>query len=328
MKRIANPFSELVSFDNLYGAWQKAWRGAGKSSQSLDFNFNLENELLLLCDELKKELYQPGGYYYFTIHEPKKRLIAEAPFRDRVVHHAIVNVLEPIYERMFISDSYATRKNKGTHRAVYRAQQFLRSNRWYLKADIKKYFASIDLDILMSILCRKIKDTKLLGLIERILLCDTRYSGLPIGNLTSQFLANVYLDRFDHWIKDELGIKAYVRYMDDFVIFAENRDSLKTLLPRTEVYLEHELALNLKEKSVCINRRAHGLSFLGTRIFPNLIRIRSENLKRSLNRLKKVETEHSKGLLTEDQLRSSGQSIIAHLSSYQTGELRRKIFSG
>lgn len=329
MKRVGNLYPRIADFGNLYLAFRKAFKGAKRSGETLAFYFNMEWELLALRKELAERSYAPGGYRYFNVYDPKERTIAVAPFRDRVVHHAIVNVLEPIYESRFIFDSYATRKDKGTHRAVLRAQEFLRKHQWYLKADIQQYFASVNIDIMASILGRKIKDKDTMRLLRLILDCGGNGSqGLPIGNLTSQFLANVYLDPFDHFVKETLQVKQYIRYMDDLVIFSDDRQKLKDLRGELSAYLKDELELSLKEKSVIINQRSNGLSFLGTRVFPKLIRIKRENLTRSMRRYRHQEREFQAGKIDEETLCQSVQSIVGHMSFYDTLNLRKCVFTG
>ena len=227
MKRHRNLFPQVHDFGHLYRAYRRALRGSGHTREALAFSFHLERELLQLVQELRTGQYQPAPYRYFHIYEPKKRLISVAPFRDRVVHHALVGVLEPIFDRCFIYDSYATRVGKGSHAALQRAQQFVRRYRWFYKADIHQYFASIDHDLLLQRVAHKVKDAQVLALTERIIRNGGEAGrGLPIGNLTSQFFANVYLDPFDHWVKQELRVKGYLRYMDDFVLFAEEKGLL------------------------------------------------------------------------------------------------------
>ena len=211
---MGNLYPELCCFDNLLLAFKKASRATKNKPETLLYFYNLEQNLTSLRESLEKESYKPGKYRTFEISDPKRRTISVAPFEDRVVHHAIVNILEPIYERRFIYDSYATRKDKGTHKAVRRAQTFLRTNQFYLKMDIHHYFDSIVQDTLINIIATKIKDKRLMRLIIRIIRNGgDGVKGLPIGNLTSQFFANCYLDVFDHWIKDEIGEKYYIRYM-------------------------------------------------------------------------------------------------------------------
>jgi len=314
MKRVGNLFEKVISFENLLIALRRAMKGCGRTKATCRFFFDLEYQLLKLQEQLEYGTYSPGAYRYFTIYDPKERVIAVAPFRDRVVHHAVVNVLTPIYERVFIYDSYATRPKKGTHAAIERAQKFLRRWPWYLKADIEKYFDSVNHDILLEILSRKIKDDKLLKLLERIVRnTPPPGKGLPIGNLTSQFLANVYLDPFDHEIKDGLGIKGYIRYMDDFVICMDDRKELEALLPQTEAFLLEKLDLQLKPGATWLNKSIHGLSFLGMRIFPGIIRVRSKNRQRSLRRLRQKVEAWKVGYIEEEKMVQSLTSIAGHL---------------
>jgi retron-type reverse transcriptase len=289
-------------------------KGSGKTSATCRFFYNLEPEILRLRTELLNNTYQPGAYRYFKIFDPKERVIAVAPFRDRVVHHAVVRILTPIYERVFIYDSYATRPNKGTHAAIKRAQKFIRRWHWYLKADIEKYFDHVDHDILLGIIERKIKDRQLLRLLDRLIRnTATAGKGIPIGNLTSQFLANVYLDPFDHEIKDKLGIKEYLRYMDDFVLFGYSKPELQDLNRVIKSFLSERLRLSLKVNSTWLNRSSHGLSFLGMRIFPRFIRVKPENRKRSMKRMKDVIENWRTGKVDEETMAQSLTSIAGHL---------------
>ena len=327
MRRIGNLFSGLTSFENLYAAAQKAIRGSSAKREALRFFFALEPEIIKIRQELRRKTYSPGAYRYFTISEPKKRTISVAPFRDKVVHHALVAALEPIYERQFIYDSYATRKGKGTHRAIARAQRFLKSNPFYLKADIAKYFPSMDHAVLLEILGRKIKDRDVLWLAERIIR-NSGEGGLPIGNLTSQFFANVYLDAFDHYIKDRLGRRCYLRYMDDFVVFSNDKSELKRVLAEARRFLKERLALDLKEGQCYINTRMNGLSFLGVRIFPALVRVKSENLRRTMAKLKRSEWQFSKGAISERAYLQSMMSLTGHLASFDTRNLMKNVTKG
>lgn len=246
-----------------------------------------------------------------------------------MVHHAIVGVLNPIYEKIFIFDSYGTRIDKGVHRAIERARHFLRGHLWYLKSDIQKYFQSVDHGILMSLFAQKLKDTKLLDLLEKIVVNggpDGR--GIPIGNQTSQFFANIYLDQLDHFIKEKKRIRGYVRYMDDFVVFSSDKAKLLHLRHEIRDFLEKNLKLQLKEKATYINSRSNGLSFLGRRIFPSLIRIKPENLKRCLQNIERREHEFEAGLINAERLMQSHQSCMANLKLWNTYHLRKKIYTG
>lgn len=324
MKRYGYLFEQLYDFGHLYRAYRKALKGSGKTAETARFTFHLERELLQLQEELASGRYQPACYRFFYIYEPKKRKISVAPFRDRVVHHAVVAILEPIFDPTFIVDSYATRKGKGTHLAIKRAQDFLRKNRWYYKADIEKYFERIDQSVLLSLIEKKIKDAKFMSVVEKIIRNGGENGkGLPIGNLTSQFFANVYLNPFDHWIKEELKIKHYLRYMDDFVLFDPSRDRLKQIRSEIRNWLADHLGLNLKEKACFLNQRVHGLGFLGTRIFPGIIRIQSANRHRLKRRLKRKAEAFRNGVIEEEEYTMMLNSYFSYLNHFDSLPLRR-----
>ncbi len=326
MQRIGRIFPAFCSFENLLLAYRKTRRGTRRNAESADFFINLEKELFLLQEELSNETWIPQPYRFFDIYDPKHRVIAVAAFRDRVVHHALVNLLEPIYERCFIYDSYATRKGKGVHAAVDRAQFYLRRNDWFLKTDIEKYFDSADHRILANLLKRKIKDRRLLAVAEKIIRTNrTKEKGLPIGNRTSQFFANVYLNALDHFIKEQLRIKAYIRYMDDFVFFSDDRKLLKGWLSEIERFLSEELTLQLKPKATFLNSHRNGLSFLGRRIFRQTIRLRRENLRRIISRIRFREWQFSHGHIDETSFLQSMNSYWAMLSYHRVGALRRSL---
>ncbi len=256
MKRHGNLWPQIIDFGNLLLAAQKAQRGKRYRQNVLYFNSRLDEELLRLQEELEAKTYRPGEYKTFQIVEPKKRMISAAPYRDRVAHHALCNVIAPIFERGFIADSYANRKGYGTHRALRRFTEFARSSRYVLQCDIRQYFPSIDHRILKSVIRRKIKCAETLWLIDTIIDASNeqdeavnyfpgdelwtpheRRRGLPIGNLTSQFFANVYLDGLDHFVKQELRLEKYLRYVDDFAGFDDDRDLLLDARRRIEEYV-------------------------------------------------------------------------------------------
>jgi retron-type reverse transcriptase len=235
MKRYGNLWHQIIDFTNLVAAARQAQKGKRFRENVLEFNYNLEAELAQIKTELETKTYTPSSYRSFDIFEPKRRMISAAPYRDRVVHHALCNVIVPIFERTFIADSYANRVGFGTHRALHRFTQFARSSLYILQCDIRKYFPSIDHAILKSLLRRKLKCQNTLWLADTIidssneqeLIIDhfpgddlltplQRRRGLPIGNLTSQFFANIYLNGFDHFVKEQLKVVKYIRYVDDF----------------------------------------------------------------------------------------------------------------
>lgn len=326
MKRIGGLFEEFASFSNILAAYKKAREGARKNEERLEFSYNLEQELRQIREELLDGSYQPRSYRQFVIRDPKERVISVAPFRDRVVHHALVRVLEPVYERRFIFDSYATRKGKGAHAAVFRAQEFLRKCHWYYKTDIEKYFDSVDQQVLLDIIGQKIKDRGLMEVTARIIRNGGHNGkGLPIGNLTSQFFANVYLNPFDQFVKEKLGAHYYIRYMDDIVCFSQDKEQLKGWRAPISQYLGEKLKLRLKESATFFNNRDNGLSFLGARVFPNLIRIHPENLKRAIRNMRTRKWQYEQGQETYTRFLDSQNSHWAYLSVYDTLALRRQI---
>lgn len=247
-KRRGNLWPEVVSWQNLLLAYQRCRRRKRFKPDAVRFEFDWESNLIAIQRRLISGAYRPGRYRHFWVREPKRRKISAAPFADRVVHHAVVNVLEPVFEPGFVEDSYACRRGKGTHRAVTRAQQFARRYAYYLKTDVVKFFPNVDHAVLLERLRRRIKDAELLGLVQTIvasgegilreeasqtffpgddLFARLRPTGLPIGNLTSQFFANVLLDALDHYVKERLRIPGYVRYADDLVLFADSKSQLR-----------------------------------------------------------------------------------------------------
>lgn len=240
-------FERLCGWNNLLSAFERAAAGKRRKPAVAAFEFQFADRLLKLREELLNEVYRPGPYTHFFIHEPKHRKISAATFRDRVVHHALCNVIEPRFERVFIPDRYANRIGKGTHRAIDRLQHFARRHRNVFRGDIRQHFPSIDHAILLENLGRLITEKDLMRLIENILesgrdvlknqyslrlfpdddlLAACRPRGLPIGNLTSQFWSNCYLHPFDLFVKRELGCRSYLRYVDDFALFADNKNTL------------------------------------------------------------------------------------------------------
>lgn len=244
MKRYGNLYPDIIAFANLVLAADKAQKGKRFRDNVLEFNYNREKELICLQQELTDKTYQHGKYRTFYIREPKIRMISAAPYRDRVVHHALCNIITPIFEKTFIHDSYANREGFGTHRALSRFTEFARSSRYILQCDIQKYFPSIDHDILKTTIRRKIKCRDTLWLIDHIIDNSNeqfhldeyfqdddpsfleRRKGLPIGNLTSQFFANIYLNELDHFVKEQLKCRKYLRYVDDFCLFDDDKKYL------------------------------------------------------------------------------------------------------
>lgn len=320
MRRRKHLFDEIVSFQNLLKAAKLAQRGKRFKNSTARFNFQLERELWTLHCELAEKRYEPGRYRDFVVHEPKRRIISAAPYRDRVVHHALHNVLEPIFEPTFIHDSYATRKGKGTHAALDRFQKFARKNHYALKCDVRQYFPSIDHAVLLTLIRRKVGCPDTLWLIERILHSHLP-TGIPIGNLTSQFFANVYLNDLDHHVKENLRCRHYLRYMDDFMIFHDEKEFLWRAKAGVQECLRG-LRLELHENKCRIFRTEMGVPFLGMIVSPDRRRLRRQNVVRFKRRLKQFRTAYETGDVGWTHVSHSIISWIGHARHAQTAQLR------
>jgi retron-type reverse transcriptase len=289
--------------------------------------------------------YQPGAYRTFHLIDLKSRLISAAPYGDRVVHHALCNIIVPIFENTFIYDSYANRIGFGTHRALKKFTNFARNSRYVLSCDIRKYFPSIDREILKQLIRRKIKCGDTLWLIDTIIdnsneqetVIDyfpgddlltpvTRKRGLPIGNLTSQFFANIYLNGFDHFVKEQLKVSKYLRYVDDFALFADDWNFLAESRIAVEEYLA-KLRLRVHPIKSQLFETKIGANFVGFRIFPDRIRVRNSNLHRARRRLKQLQADYATGKIDWHQVNQSMQSWFAHLEHGDTWQLKQQIFS-
>lgn len=270
-----------------------------------------------------------GRYHAFTIHGPKKRVIHAACFADRVAHHALFRVCGPWFERWAIADSYACRKGKGRLRAVRRAQLFARRHAWFLKMDIAKYFDSIDHGVLLNRLARKFKDPYLMRQFRRILAGYQRQPGvgLPIGSLASQYFANFYLDALDRLVKEGMAHGAYVRYMDDFVLWADSSSVLKARLREIESFLGEKLALRLKSTPY-INRTRCGMDFLGNRVFPARIALNRASRRRFEGKWRALERMFQLGQITQLERQTRVNALLAFVREADSLVLRRNLFGG
>ncbi|OBQ37610.1 MAG: DNA polymerase [Anabaena sp. CRKS33] len=343
MKRYGNLWHEITDFSNLLLAAKQAQKCKRFKPDVLQFNHNLEQELFNLQAELKSKGYIPGNYRTFEIFEPKPRLISAAPYRDRVVHHALCRVVTPIFESTFIHDSYANRVGFGSHRALRQFTKFARSSKYVFQADIRKYFPSIDHEILKFLIRHKIKCPDTLWLIDKIidnsneqqpvidhfpgddlLLPLGRRRGLPIGNLTSQFMANVYLNGLDHFIKEKLKCKKYIRYVDDFALFSDDPTFLKNARLDIEEYLA-DLRLKIHPIKSQLFKTKHGANFVGFRVLLHQIRVRNSSLRLGKRRIRKLIREHQQSKLENEMIKQSLQSWFAHLKHGDTWKLRENI---
>lgn len=345
MKRFGQLWPQITDFANLHAAYRKARRGKAHRPGVAAFALNLESDLLSLQDELLEDRYEPGGYRLFTVYERKPRLIAAAPFRDRVVHHAVINIIEPLLDRRFIDDCYACRRDRGVHAAVNRYQAWSRQYRYAMKLDVKRYFPSIDHALLKAALARHIKDREVLRLLARIIDTGPRNDGdgpvyfpgddlftplqhglgIPIGNLTSQFFANLYLNDFDHWVREELRVPAYLRYVDDMVFLANDKARLHAVRSAVEEKLA-ALRLRIHPDKAQVVPTSVGLDMLGYHVFPGFRRLRNDNGRRFAHKLRRYARAYRCGVMDWSAVNSRVQSWIGHAAQADTLGLRRAIF--
>lgn len=338
-KTYNNLYPEIYSFENLHAAYLRARRGKRDRIEVQRFELDLEGNLIQLQNELIWGQYRTGAYRKFIVTEPKERIVAALPFRDRVVQHAIVGVIEPIWERRFISDSYACRPGKGTHKGADRAQAMLRNVKrehgyvFVLKADISKFFYSIDHGAIKSLVRRRIACKRTLSLIDNIIdstaqAGDTNPVGLPIGNLTSQLFANIYLHELDEFVKHGLREKLYMRYMDDFCVVHHDKDHLHRVRALIEQFLWQRLRLKTNAKTQVFPvgvRHGRAMDFLGYRIWTTHRRIRKSSISRISRTLRRMRRLYSQGKVSIEKIGESVKSWIAHASHAESFGLRKKL---
>lgn len=339
-------FERLASFENLYAAACEAKKGKRFTHAVARFHHDLARNLVQLRDQLLDGSYRPGPYRTFEIQDPAPRMISAAPYRDRVVHHALCTLIQPIFERSFIYDSYANRKDKGTHKALDRCTEYARRYRYVLHCDIRLFFPSIDHEILYARLARKIQDPRVLAL-ARLILDNSnpqpeanfyfpgdnlftpfeRRKGLPIGNLTSQFWANVYLDPLDHYFRDTLGVPGYVRYVDDFLVFGDDKDQLARWRENGRARLD-AMRLLLHPRKCRIYPVTEGIAFLGFRVFPWKRRLLPASVGRARRRLSAMARDYARGIVSMPEIRQRVTAWIGHARHGNTIGLRRRLLAG
>ncbi len=320
--QLIHTFADIISLENLLSAWKEFLCGKKARADVQEFGARLMDNIILLHSDLSNRRYTHGGYHEFRISDPKPRVIHKASVRDRLLHHAIYRILYPFFDRTFISDSFSCRKDKGTHAALDRfkrmAYQVSRKNTitgWVLKCDIKKFFASIDQAVLMKILEQYIPDEDIMGLLGNIVMSfQTRENvGLPLGNLTSQLLVNIYMNKFDQFVKHKLKAKHYIRYADDFVFLSEDRLWLEDLLPQATRVLKEKLHLTMHPDKVFLKTLASGVDFLGWVHFSTHRVLRSATKRRMMRRIEEHSTEETiqpyLGLLGHGNARSLQNEI-------------------
>jgi hypothetical protein len=329
MKRAGHLFEQVADFGALCAAARRAARGKGETHAAASFLFHLETEVLKLQREILDASYHPRPYRTFTVSDPKPRTISAADFRDRVAHHALCAALEPLFERAAISDSYACRVGKGTHAAVRRARSFARRFGFFLKLDIRKFFENVDHEVLKAGLRRLVKDSRLLRLADRIIDHGAPGSapgqGLPIGNLTSQHFANHYLCPLDHFVKQQLRVRGYVRYMDDLLIFSDSKGFLRDAKGQIQEFVERDLKLELKREASVLAPVSEGVPFLGLRLWPRVVRLDGAAKRRLIRALRAGAQALSSGRVGEEDIAASMRSRLGHAAHADTLALRRSL---
>lgn len=354
MKTHKHIFEEIVDFQNLYAAYLEARRNKRYRTDVLVFTKHLERNLITIQQKLIDGTYEVGKYRQFYVYEPKKRLIMALPFSDRVVQWAIYLKLNPIYDKGFIEDSFGCRNGKGTHNAANRLQYWLKQisrhcketgdKYYYLKLDVKKFFYRVDHDILMSILRRKINDNKLMELLEKIIngkipfgipfdyagddypMANRLYDiGMPIGNLTSQLFANIYLNELDQYCKHILKCHYYIRYMDDIIILDNDKNRLHMLRERIECFINNELKLHLNNKTA-IRPVDLGIDFVGFQMWATHRFLKKKSalkIKRDFTRMK---IAYANNKIDLDDIKPSVQSYLGIMKHANTYNMRKGIF--
>ena len=297
MKTYNNLFEKVCSFENLHLAYLRCRKNKRYKKDVLSFSFNLENNLLEIKKELETLSYKHGEYREFVVEDSKKRLIKAPLLKDRIVHNAICIVIEPIFERTFISTSFACRKGKGSHKAIKELRRKLKDKDdcYCYKGDVSKYFNSVDHNILFNLIKKKIGDEKVLFLIKEIIESDfinNSNKGIPIGNLTSQLFANIYLNKLDDFVKNTLRAKVYFRYMDDFLLLGSKKE-MKIAANEICCFLSHNLCLTINPKKNDVFPIVKGIDFLGYIIFQKYVLLRKSTIKRFLDKWGTKEIENS-----------------------------------
>lgn len=336
MKRVGFLTEEIAEMGNMTLAFYKAAKGKSFSTEVKIFRENLFDNLNNLRRQILLGNVSVGKYSYFKIYDPKERLICAASFDERVLHHAIMNVCHPFFEKHLIYDTYATRIDKGIYKALEKSKQNMAKYKYVAKLDVRKYFDNISHDVLMWKLSRLFKDKRLLGVLDKIIrsynsgMLDSPSSecsakGLPIGNLTSQYFANYYLSETDHFIKEQLGVPFYVRYMDDMLLMDNEKEALKEKLQVVEQNIQR---IGLALKPVVLNKTTLGVSFLGYKLYPNKVLLN----RSSKIRFKKKHSAYEKNLISDiwddRQYQRHIIPLLAFTQFAYTKRLRKEILEG
>ena len=328
-------FNKIIDPENLFSAWDKFRQDKRSKKDVQRFEKNLEQNIFQLHRDLRDRIYKHGPYESFFIADPKRRHIHKATVRDRILHHAIFKVLNPIFEPTFISNSFSCRIGKGTHKGVNALRFMLRKESqnntracYVLKCDVRKFFDSVDHDILLSILERRISDSETMWLLRNIIesyiseghnLFHNGRAGIPIGNLTSQLFANMFMNELDQFVKHTLKVKHYARYTDDLVLVSKDKEYLQDLIPKLNAYLCDTLRLNFHPKKVDIHFYTKGVDFLGYVTFPHHILIRKRTKRRILRKFEEEVKGYQEGKISKEKVSASLQSylgVFSHADAY------------
>lgn len=319
-------YFELISVENLFQAYFEFRKGKKKRFDLQIFERNLEDNLFDLHQQLKTRIYRHGSYQSFYVQDPKQRHIHKAEIKDRIVHHLLYKYLYELFDKTFIYDSYSCRLSKGTHRGVKRLEKFARKvsknytrDCWALKLDIKKFFASVDHKILAQLLEKQIKDKDILWLLSEVIesFSGSPSKGIPLGNLTSQIFANIYLNELDQSVKHKLKVKYYLRYADDFIILDSNKDTLCEYVGILAEFLKDDLNLKLHPKKIIIRKLDWGIDFLGYIVLPHYILPRTKTKRRIFNKLKEK--------INDSNFDQSLQSYLGYLLHSNSFELKQRL---
>jgi len=327
-------WQSLCGYQNLDLAYRKARKHKTLKPYVLEFEENLSGNLGMLQTELLLHSYQPKPLETFILRDPKTRTISKSHFRDRVIHHALCNIINGTFERGFIYDSYANRIGKGSFKAIERFESFSRRithnftrDAFVLKADIRHYFEAVDHNTLLNILNRKIKDARIMWLIKKILKNHSKEKGMPLGNLTSQFFANVYLNELDHFIKKQLKARFYIRYVDDFVILHHSKELLQEWKIKIDRFLFDRLSLELHPDKSKIIPLEEGVDFLGFKIFPHFRLLKKRNQRQFMREYQENTSLYNKKEIDYDQMYDFMEGWIAYAKHANTFKFRKKVLT-
>ncbi|MBQ7856981.1 MAG: RNA-directed DNA polymerase [Alistipes sp.] len=327
MKRIGNLMPQILATENLLNAYYNARKGKSHKEPVVKFSKNIFENIIQIRDSLRDGSFRLGRYHYFNIYDPKLRVICAASFEERILHHAIMNVCKPYFERNFIFDTYASREGKGIYAAINRARVGMRRYEYVAKLDVRKYFDSIPHNLLRAKLRRVFKDAELLSLFDRIIdsYCVVSGRGIPIGNLTSQYFANFYLSSLDHYVKEGLGVPLYVRYMDDMLLFGHSREAVRAYVEKISQYVDRELKLSIKPP--LIEKSVRGVIFLGYLLSRTKILLSRRSKVRFKGKMSKYDKLLVSGVWTEAQYLQHITPLLAFVRVAYTKQLRAKVCS-